>query len=114
MTEDNELQRLERFVSSLLEKFNALQEEKNELTERLQRRDATIETLEEDLAVMRDERGDISNRVGSLLDKITEWEATSQVSVKETDSADSEEKGADSGVQGNLFSENSQDGMRSE
>ncbi|MBU1138205.1 MAG: hypothetical protein KKC77_12700 [Proteobacteria bacterium] len=110
MTQENELQRLEGFVSSLLEKFNALQEEKSELEERIQRREATIETLQEDLATMKNERGEISSRVGSLIDKIEEWEATSQITIKESDSSDSAEKDADSGVQGSLFSVNSQNG----
>lgn len=103
MAQDNELQRLEGFVTSLLEKFNALQDHKNELVERLKRRDATIEELQEDLAAMRDERGDISNRVGSLIDKIEEWEAASQGDTQESDLPESADKGADSGVQGVFF-----------
>ncbi len=113
MAQENELQRLEGFVSSLLEKFNALQEENGELTERIQRRDDTIGTLQEDLAAMKDERGEISNRVGSLIDKIEEWETVSGVTTKESDTSYSTEKAGDSGVQGSLFSVDSQDGVSS-
>ena len=114
MVQENELKRLEGFVSSLLEKFNSLQEENSELTERLQRREATIETLQEDLAGMKDERGEISNRVGSLIGKIEEWETSSGISTKESDVSAADENASDSGVQGNLFSADSQDGVRPE
>ncbi len=109
MSRENELERLEGFVATLLEKFNALQGNNTELTERIQRRDATIETLEEELASMKDERGDVSSRVSSLIGQIEEWESTSGVSV-ETDEFNSDEESSDSGVQGNLFSEDGQDG----
>ena len=100
MTEENELVRLERFVSTLLDKFNAQQAEKKDLTARLQRRDATIATLQDDLAAMKNERGDISTRVSSLIGKIEEWESESGVS---TDCDEDTEKTSESGVQGNLF-----------
>ena len=105
MTEENELVRLERFVSTLLEKFNALQAENKGLTERLLRREATIETLQDDLASMKNERSDISSRVSSLIGKIEEWESAGGVS---TEDGDPDDKSSDSGVQGNLFSGDSQ------
>ena len=101
MTEENELGRLERFVSTLLEKFNVLQAENTDLTERLERREATIETLQDDLASMKNERGDISSRVSSLIGKIEEWESESGVPAESDREAD---KSPDSVVQGNLFS----------
>ena len=106
MAEEKELARLEGFVVSLLEKFNALQDENSELTDRLQQREATIETLEDELAGMKDERGEISNRVGSLIGKIEEWENSSGVAQKKEDTADDDdEAAADPGAQqGNLFS----------
>ena len=107
MTEENELVRLERFVSTLLDKFNAQQAKNKELTALLQRREATIETLQDDLAAMKNERGDISTRVSSLIGKIEEWESESGVS---TDDDEDTDKASDSGIQGNLFSENPQGG----
>ena len=113
MTEENELVRLEGFVASLLEKFNALQAENTDLTERLERREETIETLQDDLASMKDERGEISSRVSSLIGKIEDWEASSAVSVGGTDEEnpdenDSEDDTSGSGVPGNLFTADSQ------
>ncbi|MCK5071507.1 MAG: hypothetical protein KAR01_13220 [Desulfocapsa sp.] len=103
MTEENELVRLEKFVSTLLGKFNALQAESKDLTERLQRREETIETLQDELGSMKDERGDISTRVSSLIGQIEEWEAGNEDS-QEADKSSDDETSSDSGVQGNLFS----------
>lgn len=109
MAKENELERLEEFVATLLSKFNDMQGKNREMGERLQRRDATIENLEDELASMKDERGDISTRVSSLIGKIEEWESASGDSEEEDAAADpSEDKGADSGVQGNLFSAEAQ------
>ena len=108
MAEENELQRLEEFVSTLLQKFNDLQEENKELTERILRREATIETLQEDLAGMKDERGDISTRVSNLIGKIEEWESSTDETDDEGASEDDDEDSKDSGVQGNLFSAEAQ------
>lgn len=88
MTEENELVRLEKFVSVLLEKFNALQAENKDLTERLLRRETTIGTLQDDLEFMEEERSDISSRVNILIGKIEEWESASGVSAEDDDSAD--------------------------
>ena len=107
MSKENELERLEGFVATLLEKFNALQGVNKELNERILRRDASIETLQDELATMKDERGDISSRVSSLIGKIEEWESTSGVD-EESEDAESDEEAADSGVQGDLFSNESQ------
>lgn len=104
MAEEKELARLEGFVATLLEKFNDLQAENADLTERLGRREETIETLQDDLASMKDDRGEISNRVSNLIGKIEEWESSSAVSVTDSDETSSEESSSDSGVQGNLFS----------
>ncbi len=106
MTEENELARLERFVSALLEKFNDIKAENKEMTERLLRREATIETLQDELAAMKNERGDISSRVGSLIAKIEEWEAAAGISSEE--SGEENKSSSESGVQGNLFTVESQ------
>ena len=117
MNEENELARLEGFVSTLLGKFNGLQNNNKELTERLQRRDASIASLEDEIASMKDERGEISNRVSGLIGKIEEWESATAVETPvieegvDTGSASDsepepevEDVKKDSGVQGNLFS----------
>jgi predicted nucleic acid-binding Zn-ribbon protein len=109
MTEEKELARLEGFVATLLDKFNALQAENTDLTERLEKREETIETLQDDLAAMKDDRGEISSRVSNLIGKIEDWEATSDVTVDDSDGGDSEDKSSDSGVQGNLFADDAND-----
>ena len=110
MTEEKELARLEGFVATLLEKFNSLQTENADLTERIGRRDETIETLQDDLASMKDDRGEISSRVSSLIGQIEDWETSSAVSISASDDTDSEDdKSTDSGVQGNLFTDEAQE-----
>lgn len=111
MIEENELDRLEGFVSTLLEKYKVLQDDNKKLSERLLTREETIETLQNDLASMKDERGDISHRVSSLIGKIEEWEESADVTIApedSEDSEDSEEKSQESGVQGNLFTVDAQ------
>jgi chromosome segregation ATPase len=116
MNEENELAKLEGIVSNLLEKFNSLQNANKELTERLQSRDASIVGLEDEIASMKDERGEISSRVSGLIGKIEEWEsatvAVEQVADDEETrndpnpdfEPDVEDIKKDSGIQGNLFS----------
>jgi chromosome segregation ATPase len=121
MTEENELARLEGFVTTLLEKFNNLQADNKALNERIERRDATIEDLESTLATQKDERGEISSRVSGLIGQIEEWESSSNV-LDETSEADSDsdldadaaddsdeddDENQDSAIQGNLFGQTS-------
>ena len=108
MAEENELQRLEEFVSTLLQKFNDLQKENKELAALLLKREETIETLQDDLATMKDERGDISSRVNSLIGKIEEWESSTGEDEEESVPEEADEPSKDSGVQGNLFSAEAQ------
>lgn len=109
MIEENELARLEGFVTTLLEKFNKLQADNKELNERIERRDRTIEELQSELSTQKDERGEISSRVSSLIGQIEEWESTSDDTEESSDSdSDAEDYGEedenqDSAVQGNLF-----------
>ena len=113
MAQKSEMERLEGFVSTLLEKFNGLQEANRQLTEQLERREATIETLQDELATLKNERGEISGRVSSLLGKIEEWEATSGVAMEQETSTGGGNS-SESGVQGNLFSVEAHHGFRSE
>ena len=116
MNEENELAKLEGIVSTLLDKFNSLQNANKELTERLQSRDASIVGLEDEIASMKDERGKISSRVSGLIGKIEEWESATVaveqiVDDEETENdhdphiePEVEDVKKDSGIQGNLFS----------
>ncbi|MBC8208809.1 MAG: hypothetical protein H8E79_06545 [Desulfobulbaceae bacterium] len=107
MSRINEMERLELFVANLLEKYNNLLAEKNKLAELLVQRESTIETLEFDLEALGEERGEISTRVNGLLGKIEAWEE----SVGTRESASQEAASDNGGVQGNLFSVDSQDGV---
>ncbi|MBU0663568.1 MAG: cell division protein ZapB [Proteobacteria bacterium] len=99
MMQDSELGRLENFVSKLLDRFNALQAEKKRVDELLLQREETIATLQDELASLKDERGEISNRVSGLLDRIEEWEAGDM----ESGDAGKTSRNAEGGVQGSLF-----------
>ncbi|MBA3008197.1 MAG: cell division protein ZapB [Proteobacteria bacterium] len=99
MMQDSELGRLENFVSKLLDRFNALQAEKKRIDELLLQREETITALQDELASLKDERGEISNRVSGLLDRIEEWEAGDT----ESGDAGKTSRNAEGGVQGSLF-----------
>jgi len=111
MSQDNELQRLEEFVESLLNKFSELRAEKARLLQDLRERDETIESLRENVSSKEVERDEISLRVNKMVDQIEEWELglddsefdESSLGVEsagseddQTDSESSEESGEDS------------------
>lgn len=98
MSNDNELKRLESFVSKLLKSFQELKEENGRLTRNLQEREETIAGLKSQLAVNDTERHEISNRVSGLIEQIEEWEINLGEEVL------SEVPVNDAGRQGNLFS----------
>ena len=108
MAQENELERLEKFVSTLLQKFNDLQQKNKDLTDLLQKRELTIQALEGDLSSMKDERGDISSRVSSLIGQIEEWEGENASFATEAERTDEEDNSSESGVQGNLFTADAQ------
>lgn len=75
MSQDNELRRLEQFVEKLLARFNDLREEKSRLQEELRERERVIGELRQSLAVREEERSEITQRVGKMVEQIEEWEA---------------------------------------
>lgn len=101
MKQDSELGRLENFVAKLLDRFNALQADKEKVEGLLLEREETIATLQDELASLKDERGEISTRVSGLLGRIEEWEA----GAKEIGDSGGIDKGSSEGgvVQGSLF-----------
>lgn len=100
MMQDSELGRLENFVSKLLDRFNALQADKKRVDTLLLQQEETIATLQDELASLKNERGEIGSRVSGLLDRIEEWEAGVQESDDEGGLAS---HNAEGGVQGSLF-----------
>lgn len=100
MMQDSELGRLEGFVSKLLDKFNALQLDKKRVDELLLQREETIVALQDELASLKDERGEVSNRVSGLLERIEEWEAGT---IENDDDAAMISRNAEGRAQGSLF-----------
>jgi predicted nuclease with TOPRIM domain len=74
MSQDNELRRLEQFVEKLLARFSELRAEKTRLLQELHEREIQIEELQDALSSSDMERGEISERVGKLVEQIEEWE----------------------------------------
>ncbi len=108
MIEDNELERLEGFVSTMLEKFNALQVVNKGLKDQLEEKAVKIEILQKDLSSMESERGQISSRVSDLIGKIEEWEANDTILLEHTPENSTVESDNSTGlpesnVQKNLF-----------
>ena len=99
MMQDSELGRLENFVTKLLERFNALQADKKKVDDLLLQREGAIANLQEELAALKDERGEIGNRVSGLLERIEEWEAD----ASESRDAGATNRNSDGAVQGSLF-----------
>jgi DNA repair exonuclease SbcCD ATPase subunit len=99
MMQDSELGRLEDFVTKLLERFNALQADKKKVDDLLLQREGAIANLQEELAALKDERGEIGNRVSGLLERIEEWEAD----ASESRDTGATNRNSDGAVQGSLF-----------
>lgn len=76
MSQESELHRLERFVEKLLTNFSELRAEKANLLQQLSERDQLIEELRNNVTAQEVERGEISQRVGKLVDQIEEWESS--------------------------------------
>jgi predicted RNase H-like nuclease (RuvC/YqgF family) len=74
MNQENELARLEQFVSKLRQGFRELKTECARLVATVEKRDATIADLEAKLADRLSEREDISDRVNRLIGQIEELE----------------------------------------
>lgn len=74
MSQESELQRLERFVEKLLVSFSELRAQKAGLVEQLRERNQQIEELRNNVNAQEMERGEISQRVGRLVEQIEEWE----------------------------------------
>ncbi len=74
MSETNELQRLETFVTKLLEQYNGLKKESEQLQQELESKKAVIEELNEQLTTQQLEREEIGSRVGRIISQFENWE----------------------------------------
>lgn len=119
MTQETELQKLERFVEKLLEKFSALKSQHLQLQEELKEKEEQILRLEGDISTNDNERTEISQRVNKLVEQIEEWEmgldddadaesmsSEDEFDYEEEESVEDETDAADEEgrVQHNLFS----------
>lgn len=121
MKKESEIQKLENYVETLLEGYTTLKAEKSRLEWDLLEQQAESSRLQQLLDNMDSERGEVSSRVSSLIERIERWESESEQEAEEAKpktkkSDDSEEnleeeeeedqpEGDDrgGGVQGNLF-----------
>lgn len=76
MSQENELARLEEFVSKLLEKFSKLKEENARLASDLKDREEAIAELEDRVESGDMEKIEIGDRVSRIIEKIEDWEDT--------------------------------------
>lgn len=108
MTQESDFIRLEETVQKLLKKYSMLKAAKEALEIRVRQKDQEVDELRMSIQNMQSERGDVSDRVSSLLDQIEQWEqemedeeaaaeAGGEVVEDDEDSAESR--------QGNLFSD---------
>jgi len=97
MENNAELVRLEEFVDKLLTKYNKLKTDYHALQDTLRERDAECADLKNNVLNLSTERSEVGNRVAGLIGRIEEWE--------NADDADTAAKSNNGGVQGFLFSE---------
>lgn len=81
MSQDNELAKLEGFVSKLRQGFRELKAERARLTAAVEERDAAIAALQAKLADRVSEREDISDRVNRLIEQIEELDLSGEETV---------------------------------
>lgn len=74
MTQESEFIRLEETVNNLLKRYSVLKAAKEALEIRVKNQDQEIDELRFNIQNMQSERGDVSDRVSSLLDQIEQWE----------------------------------------
>ncbi|WP_028578923.1 cell division protein ZapB [Desulfogranum japonicum] len=75
MDQNAEMVRLEELVDKLLSKYTQLQADYQAIEEMLQERDMECAELKRNIENLSDEQATVSNRVASLLDRITQWES---------------------------------------
>lgn len=76
MNQASEFDRLEKYVSKLLEKHEQLLEKHAQLQRRVQQREDEIEDLKGKVSSADSERGALSNRIKGLIDQIEEWQSS--------------------------------------
>lgn len=75
MSQENQFDRLEQFVNTLLTQYEQLLAKNMQLQSQLQQRQEEIEKLRDKVDSADSERGDISNRIKGLIDQIEGWQS---------------------------------------
>ncbi len=88
MTKEADLIKLESVVTSLMGRYNALKQEKNELDAQLEAKEEKIDELNEQINSLADEKSDVHGRVSSLLGSIEEWEQNLDVDQQDSSGSD--------------------------
>ena len=76
MVQENELERLEGFVSKVLTEYNGLRDQNKRLVAEVQEKEDRIAALESELAAARREQNDVGSRVQGLIQRIEAWESS--------------------------------------
>lgn len=75
MDQGSEFERLEQYINKLIVQYDKLYEENARLKENLEQQQITIDSLEKKINSADSERGNISNRIKGLIDRIEVWES---------------------------------------
>lgn len=94
MSQNTEFDRLEKFVSKLLNQYDKLREKNTELQTLLHQREEEVRLLKEEISTADSERGDMSVRVKGLIEQIEEWE-TDLVESKDSENTSEPEAASD-------------------
>jgi len=88
MSKESEIKRLEAYVERLLDGYTGLKEQNRKLEYLVAQEQERSNRLQDRLDSMEADRGDISSRVGALIDRIERWEQELEIEQPEVDSAE--------------------------
>lgn len=75
MSDDNELERLEQIVDSLLNKYNQLEEENKKHMAIIEEKNTEIQDLKAKLDGLANDKEHVQKRISGLLRSIRDWES---------------------------------------
>jgi chromosome segregation ATPase len=85
MNHNEELVRLEQLVDTLINKYKEQKDKAQTFEKKLRDREEECSLLKLDIVELQKQRGEVSTRVTSLLERIGQWEAEVQVSPPQGD-----------------------------
>ncbi|MFP3984044.1 MAG: hypothetical protein ACLFV2_10190 [Desulfurivibrionaceae bacterium] len=75
MSDDNELERLEKIIDSLLNKYNKLEEVNKKHIATIEEKNTEIEELKAKLDGLANEKDHVQKRISGILRSIEDWES---------------------------------------